>query len=137
MKKIDFHIHTIPKATGENFVFSLDTLKEYIKIARLDAIAITNHNFFVEDNNWFKLNKLYNEFIYKNKDKKLLLIELGLGFNTPGIIRLPFESMTSQFKNTTLIRVNNNDCNLTLELNNKVILVKNDCCQFINNLTSL
>ena len=45
--------------------------------------------------------------------------------------------MTSQFKNTTLIRVNNNDCNLTLELNNKVILVKNDCCQFINNLTSL
>lgn len=38
---------------------------------------------------------------------------------------------------TTLIRVNNNDCNLTLDSNNKVILVKNDCCQFINNLTSL
>ena len=50
MKKIDFHIHTIPKATGENFVFSLDTLKEYIKIAKLDAIAITNHNFFDEAN---------------------------------------------------------------------------------------
>ena len=50
MKKIDFHIHTIPKATGENFVFSLDTLKEYIKIAKLDAIAITNHNFFDEVN---------------------------------------------------------------------------------------
>ena len=100
-------------------------------------VNLRKDNFFVEDNNWFKLNKLYNEFIYKNKDKKLLLIELGVGFNTPSIIRIPFESMTSQFKNTTLIRVNNNDYNLTLDSNNKVILVKNDCCQFINNLTSL
>lgn len=50
MKKIDFHIHTIPKATGENFVFSLDIMKKYIEIENLDAIAITNHNYFDEVN---------------------------------------------------------------------------------------
>ncbi len=46
MKKIDFHIHTIPVATGERFVFSLDKMKEYVTNAKLDAISITNHNLF-------------------------------------------------------------------------------------------
>lgn len=36
--------------------------------------------FFVEDDTWHKLNNAYKTFINENKDKKLLLIELGVGF---------------------------------------------------------
>ena len=50
MKKIDFHIHPVPVATGESFVFSLETMKKYVSSTKLDAIAITNHNFFDETN---------------------------------------------------------------------------------------
>lgn len=63
-------------------------------------------DYFVEDDNWHKLHKNYEDFINKYKDKKILLLELGVGFNTPGIIRFPFEEMTAKLKNTTLIRVN-------------------------------
>lgn len=47
-KKIDFHIHSLSKggAKDEAFSFSPDWLKEYIKVSKLDAIAITNHNLF-------------------------------------------------------------------------------------------
>lgn len=62
--------------------------------------------YFVEDDLWYKQNNVYREFLAKNKDKKLLLLEFGVGFNTPGIIRFPFEQMTSKNINWTLVRFN-------------------------------
>jgi Fe-S cluster assembly ATPase SufC len=47
MRKIDFHIHTIPsEVKAENFVFDIARLKEYVMTMGIDAIAITNHNLF-------------------------------------------------------------------------------------------
>jgi hypothetical protein len=46
MKKIDLHIHTIATDRDSNFTFCMDTLKCYVMKAKLDAIAITNHNTF-------------------------------------------------------------------------------------------
>lgn len=51
-KKIDFHIHTIPfqKGKDEDFSYSADWLEDYIGQAKLNAIAITNHNLFDAEN---------------------------------------------------------------------------------------
>lgn len=46
MKKIDFHIHTIPSVRDSDFVFSMDTLINYVRERSLDAIAVTNHDLF-------------------------------------------------------------------------------------------
>jgi predicted metal-dependent phosphoesterase TrpH len=46
LKKIDLHIHTIPTISDSGFTFSLDTFKRYADEARLDAVAITNHDVF-------------------------------------------------------------------------------------------
>ena len=51
MKKIDFHIHTKKSISDKEFEFDIEKLKEYVEIAKLDAIAITNHNLF--DKNQF------------------------------------------------------------------------------------
>ena len=93
--------------------------------------------FFVEDDNWHKLNDNYNKFINDNKDKKLLLIELGVGFNTPSIIRFPFEEMTLKFLNAKLIRVNDRYSDTVFEIEDKSILIKEDCNEFIDKLISI
>ena len=49
MKKIDFHIHTVPTVWDAAFTFDFDILKRYVSEAGLDAIAITNHNLFDRD----------------------------------------------------------------------------------------
>ena len=54
-------------------------------------INIRKDDSFVEDSNWHQLHNTYENFINSNIDKKLVLIELGVGFNTSGIIRFPFE----------------------------------------------
>lgn len=43
-------------------------------------INIRKDDFFVEDSNWNQLHNTYENFINSNIDKKLLLIELGVGF---------------------------------------------------------
>ncbi len=46
MIKIDFHMHTVATSSDASFEFSLGSLKGYVSSAKLDAIAITNHNMF-------------------------------------------------------------------------------------------
>ncbi len=46
MKKIDLHIHTSPTISDSAFEFSLEEFRRYVVEASLDAVAITNHNFF-------------------------------------------------------------------------------------------
>ena len=37
---------------------------------------------------------------------RLVLLEFGVGFNTPGIIRFPFERMAAEYPHTPLVRFN-------------------------------
>ena len=69
-------------------------------------INVRKDHFFVEDERWHALAHRYYEFIQKACDKKLVLLEYGVGYNTPSIIRFPFERMASEFSDTTLIRIN-------------------------------
>ncbi|WP_243428263.1 NAD-dependent protein deacetylase, SIR2 family [Clostridium rhizosphaerae] len=50
--------------------------------------------------------KDYMDYVNNSMDGKLVLIELGVGFNTPGIIRWPFEKITMKHLNAVLIRMN-------------------------------
>lgn len=46
MKKIDLHIHTVSTISDRAFTFDLDTFKRYVTEAKLDAVAVTNHDVF-------------------------------------------------------------------------------------------
>jgi len=46
LKKIDLHIHTVSTVWDDGFSFNLQKLEKYVSEAKLDAIAITNHNVF-------------------------------------------------------------------------------------------
>lgn len=51
---------------------------------------------FVEDEGWRRAMNRYQEFIRQHRDTNLLLLELGVGGNTPGIIKFPFWQLTAQ-----------------------------------------
>ena len=70
---------------------------------------------FVEDAHWHQQARRYQEFVQLASTRRPLLLELGVGFNTPVIIRFPFEHMAAQFSNTTLVRFNRDYPQLTTE----------------------
>ena len=89
---------------------------------------------FVQDENWYNMSQKYEGFLAKTKNKNVVLLEIGVGFNTPGIIRFPFEQMTANNVKTTLIRINKDYPNPMLEIENKTISFDEDTNKIIEDL---
>ena len=87
---------------------------------------------FVEDDNWYKMQNKYDEFVLENNDKNVLLLEFGIGFNTPGIIRFPFEKMTFMHDNFKLIRFNDKYAMVPNEIKERSISVTDDIGKIID-----
>ena len=89
---------------------------------------------FVQDENWYRQSEKYEDFLSRSKGKNVVLLEMGVGFNTPGIIRFPFEQMTANNVKTTLIRINKDYPNPMLEIENKTISFDEDTNKIIEDL---
>lgn len=81
---------------------------------------------FVEDEGWNKAADRYEQFLQENKNKKILFLELGVGFNTPGIIKYPFMKMTYHFKDAFYVCVNKGFNSIPEEIKDKSIVLDAD-----------
>lgn len=70
------------------------------------AMNLRCDQYFVEDEHWHEAARRYEIFLKENRKQSIVLLELGVGFNTPTIIRFPFEKMVRDRKNWTLVRLN-------------------------------
>ncbi len=70
------------------------------------AMHLRCDQYFVEDGHWNEAASRYAGFLDRHRKGKVALLELGVGFNTPTIIRFPFEKMAGEEKGWTLIRLN-------------------------------
>ncbi len=85
-------------------------------------INVRKDNYFVEDEKWHEMHDNYKGFLSAiDEDKKIVFLELGVGFNTPVIIRYPFEQMTYENPNATLIRLNRSHSNAIPQNKDKTI----------------
>lgn len=72
---------------------------------RMD-VHVRKDLYFVQDENWYGQSSRYQKFMEKALGRQTLLLEIGVGYNTPSIIRFPFERMASRYENITLARLN-------------------------------
>ena len=70
------------------------------------AMNLRTDGHFVQDEAWYQAEKRFSEFLKACVNEKTVLIELGVGFNTPMIIRFPFERLVREHPNISLIRLN-------------------------------
>ena len=70
------------------------------------AMHLRCDQYFVEDEHWHQAAERYASFLEKHGEDRVVLLELGVGFNTPAIIRFPFEQMVRRNENWSLIRLN-------------------------------
>ena len=64
---------------------------------------------FVQDEGWYEAAERYHAFLIEHRvddDGKVLFLELGVGANTPGIIKYPFWRMTAQNPNAIYVCIN-------------------------------
>lgn len=69
-------------------------------------VNIRKDLYFVQDKTWYAAKKRYEDFYDRACGKNTVLLELGVGYNTPTIIRFPFERMVYENKGVFLVRMN-------------------------------
>lgn len=69
-------------------------------------VHVHKDQYFVRDTHWQETQKDYADFLRASAGKRLLLLELGVGFNTPGIVRYPFEELAHANPKAILVRIN-------------------------------
>ena len=89
---------------------------------------------FVEDLGWNEAASRYVNFVQAQDGRKLLLLELGVGSNTPGIIKYPFWRLTAQNPNAAYVCVNFGEAECPKQIENRAILVNADVADVIEAL---
>lgn len=81
---------------------------------------------FVEDEGWHRAAARYNEFLRRHQGLRVLFLELGVGFNTPGIIKFPFWQMTAKNPKATYACLNLGQAACPEEIRDRSICIDGD-----------
>jgi len=79
----------------------------------------------------------YKTFIQNAFENRIVLLELGVGFNTPVIIRYPFEAITLQYPHAKLIRINISEDTISEKISNKSIFIQDDIGKVLSDILNM
>ena len=91
-------------------------------------------NTFVEDEGWHVAAKRYEQFLERHKNLNIVFIELGIGYNTPVIIKYPFWQMTDKWQHAHYICLNYGQAYAPDEIKDKSVCVNKDIDEVIRRL---
>lgn len=86
---------------------------------------------FVEDAGWKQASYRYKKFLSRHLGDEMVFLELGVGGNTPGIIKYPFWRMTAENPKATYICVNQGQAFVPEEIANQSITLDMDIREFL------
>lgn len=97
---------------------------------------LRKNDYFVQDEDWYAAQERFQDYMSEAIDKKLVLIELGVGFNTPAIIRFPFEKLAEEHDNVSLIRLNLDQAAVPESIGKRAVGINADMAESIRDLAS-
>ncbi|MBR6234604.1 MAG: Sir2 silent information regulator family NAD-dependent deacetylase [Spirochaetales bacterium] len=89
---------------------------------------------FVEDDGWRKASESYSDYLYDHRDGHVLYLELGVGSNTPVIIKYPFWQMTASNPKAVYACINYSEAYSIRQIERQSICIDGDIGEVLNNL---
>ena len=90
---------------------------------------------FVEDEGWHRAAERYENFLRTREGQKILFLELGVGYNTPVIIKYPFWQMTAKNPNAIYACINQGQAVCPQEIKKRSICIDADIGQVLRSLS--
>lgn len=91
-------------------------------------------NSFVQDKGWYSAASRYEDFIRRHKESHILFLELGVGSNTPVIIKYPFWQMTARNPKATYACINYSEAITPDAIKEQSICINKDISAVLNDL---
>ena len=76
----------------------------------------------------------YEKVVKWCKNQKIVFLELGVGYNTPGIIKYPFWQMTSTFQHAFYVCLNQGEAYAPEEIRRKSVCMNEDIREVLKEL---
>lgn len=89
---------------------------------------------FVQDEGWYAAASRYEDFIRRHKGLRILFFELGVGANTPVIIKYPFWKMAAENKQATYACINYGEAVAPREIEKQSICINDDISKVLKDL---
>lgn len=91
-------------------------------------------NTFIEDEGWHRAAERYSEFLRRHEGMKVLYLELGIGANTPVIIKYPFWRMTAENPDATYVCLNLDEAYAPENIRKRSICINGDIGEILQRL---
>ena len=98
------------------------------------AMNLRSDNTFVEDEGWHRAAGRYHDFLRRHDGLKVLYLELGVGANTPAIIKYPFWKMTYANPNAAYACINFGEAFAPPEIRGRSICINADIGNVLSRL---
>ena len=93
-------------------------------------------NGFVEDEGWHSAAQRYSQYVQKHQSDHVLFLELGVGSNTPAIIKYPFWKMTYSNQKAVYACINLGEAYTAKEIESRSICINEDIGKVLRELVA-
>ena len=98
------------------------------------TMNLRSDNTFVEDEGWHTAAERYENFLRTRGSLRMLFLELGVGYNTPGIIKYPFWQMTAKNPKAVYACINCGEAVCPDEIKQRSICIDEDIAKVLEDL---
>ncbi len=128
---------TVPDGAATKMTVPTELLPRCPVCGRPMTMNLRSDERFVEDEGWLEASARYSDFLQRWQTGRVLYLELGVGYNTPVIIKYPFWQRTAQNPNATYACVNYGEALCPKELEGQAICIDGDIAAVLRELSGL
>jgi NAD-dependent SIR2 family protein deacetylase len=125
---------TIPEGVTLQMTIPTDLLPRCPRCGKPLTTNLRSDDKFVEDEGWHVHAEYYSEFLRRHQNLKILFLELGVGMNTPGIIKIPFWQMTAQNRKAVFATINLGEAQVPRQIQPQSICIDADIGAILSKL---
>ena len=90
---------------------------------------------FVQDEGWYQAAQRYKSFLRQHEGMRVVFLELGVGMNTPAIIKYPFQKMTADNRSAAYVCINLGEASCQRQIEERSICIDSDIGSVLSDLS--
>lgn len=122
---------TVPEGTQIRCTVPTELVPRCPRCGRPMSMNLRADNTFVQDAGWDAAAKRYEKFMEDHRGQNVVFLELGVGYNTPGIIKYNFWQYAHNWRNAFYVCINKGDAYVPKEIENKAVGINADLAEVL------